>query len=82
MQRWEYCRIELEKLGDEVRFRLYTPEGEVRIFRPETFKDNPTVWDLYERIESNVIRDGWELFRESNHKSIIYYYFRRPITEK
>ena len=81
MQRWEYCRIELEKSGDEVRLRLYTPEGEVRFFRPETFKDTPNIWDLHHRIESDVINDGWELFRESNHNSIVYYYFKRPIPE-
>ena len=82
MQRWDYCRIELDKSGDEVKFRLYTPEVEVRIFKSETFKDNPGVWDLYSIIEGEIVEDGWELFRESYHNSIVYYYFKRPITEK
>ena len=81
MQRWEYCRIALDKSGDEAKFLLYTPEVKVRIFKSETFKDNPDIWELYSIIEGELVEDGWELFRESIHNSKIYYYFKRPITE-
>ena len=82
MQRWEYCRIEFEKSGDEAKLLLYTPEAEARIFKSATFKDNPDICDLYKIIETGLIEDGWVMFRESIHNSKVYYYFKRPITEK